>query len=184
MEDVTIAVCPGSFDPFTLGHLDVVRRARRLVPEVVIGVARNSSKSALLTLDERLAVARAAVADLDGVRVEPVPGLLVDFCREQGATVVVKGLRGGADYDAEVPMALMNRHLAGVETVFVVGDGALAHVASSLVKDVARFGGPIDDLVPPGVGDLVRAALERRADAAAAAAPLPTSTDRPTEEPR
>lgn len=178
---MTIAVCPGSFDPFTLGHLDVVRRARRLVPEVVVGVARNSSKSSLLTLDERLDVARAAVAGLAGVRVEPVPGLLVDFCREIGATVVVKGLRGGADYDAEVPMALMNRHLAGVETVFVVGDGALAHVASSLVKDVARFGGPIDDLVPPGVGDVVRGALARRA---ADADPARPRTARPSEEPR
>ena len=179
---MTIAVCPGSFDPFTLGHLDVVRRARRLVGEVVVGVARNSAKSTLLALDERLALARDAVADLDGVRVEPVPGLLVDFCRDVGATVVVKGLRGGADYDAEVPMALMNRHLADVETVFVVGDGALAHVASSLVKDVARYGGQIDDLVPRGVGDAVRAALARRADAPTA--PPPPSTDRRPEEPR
>lgn len=180
---MTIAVCPGSFDPFTLGHLDVVRRARHLVPEVIVGVARNSSKSTLLTLDERLAVARAAVAGLDGVRVEAVPGLLVDFCREQGATVVVKGLRGGADYDAEIPMALMNRHLAGVETVFVVGDGALAHVASSLVKDVARFGGEIDDLVPPGVGDLVRDALARHARGAVPSTPSPL-LESPAEEPR
>ncbi|MGP7961214.1 pantetheine-phosphate adenylyltransferase [Sanguibacter sp. A247] len=179
---MTIAVCPGSFDPFTLGHLDVVRRARRLVPEVIVGVARNSSKATLLTLDERLEVARAAVSGLDGVRVEAVPGLLVDFCREHGATAVIKGLRGGADYDAEVPMALMNRHLAGVETVFVVGDGALAHVASSLVKDVARYGGQIDDLVPPGVGDIVREALARHARAAAPAAP--PRPDRPAEEPR
>jgi pantetheine-phosphate adenylyltransferase len=162
---VTIAVCPGSFDPMTLGHLDVVRRARSMFDEVVVGVARNAGKSALLTVDERLDVARAAVehAGLDGVRVARVPGLLVEFCREIGAHAVVKGLRGGADFDAEVPMALMNRHLAGVETVFVIGDPALAHVASSLVKDVARHGGDVDDLVPPGVGDVVRAALARAA---------------------
>jgi pantetheine-phosphate adenylyltransferase len=161
---VTIAVCPGSFDPVTLGHLDIVRRARSLFDEVILGVAQNSGKSALLSVDERVDVAREAVAradGLDGVRVEVVPGLLVDFCRDVGAGAVVKGLRGGADFDAELPMALMNRHLAGVETVFVPGEPALAHVASSLVKDVARYGGSIDDLVPPGVGDVVAAALAR-----------------------
>ena len=164
--EVTIAVCPGSFDPLTLGHLDIVRRARSLFDEVVLGVARNSSKSALLSAEQRVEIARAALdasPGLEDVRVAIVPGLLVDFCREVGAVAVVKGLRGGADFDAELPMALMNRHLVGVETVFVPGDPALAHVASSLVKDVARFGGPVDDLVPAGVGDLVRRALADRA---------------------
>ncbi|MDM7853957.1 pantetheine-phosphate adenylyltransferase [Cellulomonas alba] len=156
---MSLAVCPGSFDPITLGHLDVVRRARSMFDEVVVGVAVNSSKRALLDLDTRVALAQKAVADLPGVRVEVVPGLLADFVTQVGAVAVVKGLRGAADVDAETPMALMNRHLSGVETVFVPGDSALAHIASSLVKDVARFGGPIDDLVPPGVGDAVRAAL-------------------------
>ncbi|OLT53947.1 pantetheine-phosphate adenylyltransferase [Cellulosimicrobium sp. CUA-896] len=158
---MTTAVCPGSFDPITLGHLDIVARARALFDDVVVGVARNASKNALLGVDERVRLARQAVehAGLDGVRVEVVPGLLVDFCREVGATAVVKGLRGGADFDAELPMALMNRHLAAVETVFVAGDSALQHVASSLVKDIARHGGPVDDLVPPGVGEAVRAAF-------------------------
>src|SRR5690606_41947091 len=98
-DEVTTAVCPGSFDPITLGHLDIVRRARALFDEVVVGVARNASKSALLSVDERVAIARAAVADagLDGVRVEVVPGLLVDFCRGGGAAAVVRGRRGGAD---------------------------------------------------------------------------------------
>ncbi|WP_100349995.1 pantetheine-phosphate adenylyltransferase [Luteimicrobium subarcticum] len=158
---MSLAVCPGSYDPITLGHLDVVRRARGVFDEVVVGVAQNAGKSALLAVAERVDLARAAVADLDGVRVEPVPGLLVDFCRSVGARAVVKGLRGGADFDGELPMALMNRHLAGVETFFLPGDPALAHVASSLVKDVARYGGDIDDLVPEGVGDAVRAALAR-----------------------
>ncbi len=156
---MTTAVCPGSFDPVTLGHLDVVRRARALFDEVVVGVARNSSKTPLLALDRRVELAREAVADLDGVRVEPVPGLLSEFCRDVGAVAVVKGLRGGADVDHEVPMALMNRHLSGVETVFVLGDPRLAHVASSLVKDVARHGGPVGDLVPAGVETAVRDAL-------------------------
>jgi pantetheine-phosphate adenylyltransferase len=156
---VTTAVCPGSFDPLTLGHLDVVRRARAMFDEVVVGVARNSSKTPLLSLERRVQIARDAVAGIDGVRVEPVHGLLGDFCRRVGAVAVVKGLRGGADVDHEVPMALMNRHLSGVETVFVLGDPRLAHVASSLVKDVARHGGPVDDLVPPGVEAAVRDAL-------------------------
>ena len=161
---MSIAVCPGSFDPITLGHLDIVRRARRMFDEVVVGVARNASKNALLTPQERVELARAALAadpETADVRVEVVPGLLVDFCREVGAVAVVKGLRGGADFDAELPMALMNRHLTGVETVFVPGEQRYAHVASSLVKDVARYGGPIEDLVPPGVAAAVREALER-----------------------
>jgi pantetheine-phosphate adenylyltransferase len=161
---VSIAVCPGSFDPITLGHLDIVRRARRMFDVVVVGVARNAAKNALLGPEERVELARAALGadpETADVRVEVVPGLLVDFCREVGAVAVVKGLRGGADFDAELPMALMNRHLTGVETVFVPGEQRYAHVASSLVKDVARYGGPIDDLVPPGVADAVRAALGR-----------------------
>lgn len=159
---MTVAVCPGSFDPFTLGHLDVVRRAASLFDVVVVGVARNSAKSALLDPATRVRLASEAVAGLPNVRVDVVPGLLVDFCREVGARAIVKGLRGGADLDAETPMALMNRHLVGVETVFVIGDQSFAHVASSMVKDVARYGGPIDDLVPPGVADAVRAALAAR----------------------
>jgi pantetheine-phosphate adenylyltransferase len=161
---VTTAVCPGSFDPITLGHLDIVRRARRMFDVVVVGVAQNVSKSALLTAERRVELARAALAEdpeTADVRVEVVPGLLVDFCRDVGAVAVVKGLRGGADFDSELPMAQMNRHLTGVETVFVPGEQKYAHVASSLVKEVARFGGPIDDLVPHGVAAAVRDALAR-----------------------
>lgn len=157
---MTLAVCPGSFDPITLGHLDIIGRAAVLFDEVVVGVARNSAKSTLLSIDERVALAQAACAHWPGVRIEVVPGLLVDFCRELGADAVVKGLRGGADFDGELPMALMNRHLSGIETVFLPGDPALGHIASSLVKDVARHGGPISDLVPDGVDAAVRAALD------------------------
>ncbi|GGM15832.1 pantetheine-phosphate adenylyltransferase [Promicromonospora citrea] len=160
---MTTAVCPGSFDPVTLGHLDVVRRAATLFDDVVVGVAKNPGKSGLLDLDTRAELVRAAVRDagLDRVRVAVVPGLLVDFCREIGAVAVVKGLRGGADFDAEQPMALMNRHLSGVETIFLPGDQRYAHVASSLVKDIVRHGGPVDDLVPAGVPEALRAALGR-----------------------
>lgn len=153
------AVCPGSFDPITLGHVDVVRRARAMFDEVVIAVAHNPDKRYLFAPEQRVALARDAVAGVDGVRVTLVEGLLAEFCTEVGASAIVKGLRGAADYDAEQSMALMNRHLAGVETVFVMGDPGLGHVASSLVKDVARHGGRVDDLVPAGVAAALRTAL-------------------------
>lgn len=155
---MSIAVVPGSFDPVTLGHLDVVRRAADLFEEVVVAVATNAGKAPLLPVADRVALVDRAVAGIVRVRVAEVPGLLVDFCREIGATAVVKGLRSGGDYDAELPMAWMNRHL-GVETLFLPADPAVAHIASSLVKDVARHGGRIEELVPPGVADVVRARL-------------------------
>ncbi len=155
---MSIAVVPGSFDPVTLGHLDVVRRAADLFEEVVVAVATNAGKAPLLPVADRVALVDRAVAGIARVRVAEVPGLLVDFCREIGATAVVKGLRSGGDYDAELPMAWMNRHL-GVETLFLPADPAVAHIASSLVKDVARHGGRIEELVPPGVADVVRARL-------------------------
>ncbi|MDR2722302.1 MAG: pantetheine-phosphate adenylyltransferase [Cellulomonadaceae bacterium] len=159
----TIAVCPGSFDPITLGHLDVIARARAIFDEVVVGIAKNPGKSGLLALDQRLSLARQAVAANPAtadVRVDVVPGLLVNFCQTAGATVIVKGLRGGGDYDSELPMALMNRHLTGVETMFLPAEPATAHIASSLVKDVARHGGDISDLVPAAVAEAVIAALQ------------------------
>jgi len=156
---VSIAVCPGSFDPITHGHVDVVRRARTMFDEVVVAVAHNSSKRSLLGPEERVRLAQDALAGTDGVRVVATDGLLVDLVRDLGARAVVKGLRSGADLDAELAMALMNRHLSGVETVFVLGDPGLAHIASSLVKDVARHGGPIDDMVTPAVAAAVRQAL-------------------------
>lgn len=130
--------------------------------EVVVAVGVNASKTPLLSATTRVGLFADAVADQDGVRVVPMPGLLADLCRDVGAVAIVKGLRGGADLDAEHPMALMNRHLSGVDTVFLVGDPTLAHLASSMVRDVARHGGPIDDLVPPGVADAVRTALQQQ----------------------
>lgn len=159
-----VAVCPGSFDPVTLGHLDVVRRARAMFDEVVVAVGVNAGKTPLLDADTRVELFARAVADQSGVRVVRMPGLLADLCREVGASAIVKGLRGGADFDAEHPMALMNRHLSGVDTVFVVGDPGLAHIASSMVRDVARHGGRIDDLVPDGVAAAVRDALSTQGE--------------------
>lgn len=154
---MSLAVCPGSYDPVTFGHLDVVRRAVELFDEVVVAVATNPTKRTLFDLGERVDLARRAVADLPTVRVAPVHGLLVDFCREAGATALIKGLRNGADYDAEAAMALMNRHLTGVETVFLPADRSVVHIASSLVREVARYGGSVDDLVPAPVAAALRA---------------------------
>lgn len=145
---MSIAVCPGSFDPITLGHVDVVRRALTMFDRVIVGVAQNADKRYLFSPSERLALARASVEHLPGASAEPVDGLLANFVQEVGASAIVKGLRGSADYDSEQAMALLNRHLSGVETVFIMGDSGLGHVASSLVKDVAAHGGRIDDLVP------------------------------------
>lgn len=158
---MTIAVFPGTFDPITVGHVDIAVRARKLFDEVILGVAHNASKTPLLDAQERVDVAAAAVAPLDGVRVELIDGLLAQFCEQRGVDVIVKGLRGGADYDAELPMALMNRSLTGIESVFIVGDSALSHVASSLVRDVARHGGDISSYVPEGVVPVVTSALSR-----------------------
>jgi len=158
---MTTAVFPGTFDPVTWGHVDIATRARAMFSRVVIAVAHNSTKTPLLDLDTRVELARQAVQPVDGVEVVPVDGLLVDFCKEIGAGVIVKGLRGGADYDYERPMALMNRSLTGIETVFITGDNALSHVASSLVRDVARHGGAIGRFVPDGVTDAVAAALKQ-----------------------
>ncbi|GAA4430021.1 pantetheine-phosphate adenylyltransferase [Georgenia halophila] len=155
---MSLAVCPGSFDPITVGHVDVVRRARVMFDEVVVAVAHNPAKKYLLDVERRADLARDALGGLDGVRVDVVPGLLATYCADVGASAVVKGIRGPADLDAEQSMALMNRHLTGVETVFVLGDPALAHVASSLIKDVARYGGDVTGLVPPAVAAALREA--------------------------
>jgi len=157
----TTAVFPGTFDPVTLGHVDIVLRARSLFDRVIVAVAHNSTKTPLLDAPARVALAQRAMAHIDGVEVTSTEGLLVEFCQAEKATAIVKGLRGGADYDFERPMALMNRSLTGIETVFVTGDNALSHIASSLVRDVARHGGSIKHLVPPDVEPVVLKALAR-----------------------
>ena len=160
------AVCPGSFDPVTHGHVDVVGRAAALFTDVVVAVGVNPSKSRLFGDEERLAMAGRACADLPNVRVEAFEGLLTTFCEERGIAAVVKGLRGGADYDYELPMAQMNRALSGVETVFVPSRPDWAFVSSSLVKEVAGLGGDVAPFVPDFVlGPLLARIAERRAGA-------------------
>ncbi len=147
----SLAVCPGSFDPITFGHVDVVKRALSLFDEVIVAVANNASKTHLLDSDQRVMLTRQALQGIEGVSVEPVTGLLADFCTERGARAIVKGLRGSADFDDEMSMSLLNRHLSGIETVFIMGDPSLNHVSSSMVKEIARYGGDVTGLAPEAV---------------------------------
>lgn len=155
-----VAVVPGSFDPVTLGHLDVIGRAARLFNRLHVVVVHNPGKSALLPVDERVRLLRAAIEEhgVEGdVVVEEWPsGLLVDYCRRVGAEALVKGLRSSTDAAYETPMAVVNRDLAGVETLFLVAHPATSHVSSSLVRQVASLGGDIRPYVPP----VVAAALQ------------------------
>lgn len=147
-------VCPGSFDPVTNGHLDVVVRAARIFDEVVVAVLHNPAKRGTFPVGQRLELVEESLPERvrDQVTVAAFADrLLVDVCREVGAGAIVKGLRGGTDFAYELPMALMNRHLTGLETVFLPGDPRFEHVSSSLVKEVAGHGGDVSELVPPGV---------------------------------
>jgi pantetheine-phosphate adenylyltransferase len=143
------AVCPGSFDPIHLGHLDVITRAARLFDEVVVAVSTNYAKKYRFDADERRALCTASLEHLPNVMVLPMgAGLLADFCRDQGAASIVKGLRSGLDVDYELPMATMNRHLGEIETVFLPADPDFLHVSSTLLKEVAALGGNIRPFVP------------------------------------
>lgn len=145
------AVCPGSFDPITLGHVDVVTRAAAMFDEVIVAVAINPAKQGMFGVDERLELIRGAVDGLDNVSTASFSGLVVDWCREQGVGVIAKGLRSDTDYAYELPMAQMNRHLTGVDTVFLTADPAHTFVSSSLVKEVARGGGDVSAFLTGGV---------------------------------
>jgi pantetheine-phosphate adenylyltransferase len=148
---MTTAVCPGSFDPVTHGHLDIVARAARLFDEVTVAVLVNPGKLGLFSVDERVSMLREVTANLSGVKIEAFEGLLVDFCRERGISAIVKGLRAVTDFDYELQMAQMNSRLADVETVFVPTSPEWSFLASSLVKEVAAHGGDVSGLVPPPV---------------------------------
>ena len=153
-DNIRRAVCPGSYDPITVGHVDVLVRAAALYDEVVVAVLHNPAKSGTFSVEERIGFIERALpaAAAAHVRVAAFAGrLLVDVCRDVEADVIVKGLRSGTDYAYELPMARMNRHLTGVETVFLPGAPELEHVSSSLVKEVARFGGDVAGLVPDEV---------------------------------
>ena len=155
------AVCPGSFDPVTNGHLDIVARASKLYDQVTIAVMVNRSKSGLFTLDERMEMVRETTIEYGNVVVESFGGLLVDFCRERDIPVVIKGLRAVSDFDYELQMAQMNHGLGGVETLFLSTNPLYSFLSSSLVKEVATYGGDVSGLIPEAVLKRLIQRLER-----------------------
>ena len=143
--------CPGSFDPVTNGHLDIIGRAAGLYDEVVVAVLVNRSKSSLFTVEERMAMLTEVTAGYGNVRVDSFYGLLVDYCRANDIPVIIKGLRAVSDFDYELQMAQMNRGLAGVDTVFMPTNPEYSFLASSLVKEIATYGGDVSSLLPVSV---------------------------------
>ena len=147
------AVCPGSFDPVTNGHVDVISRAAGLYDELVVAVLVNPGKAGLFGVEERMDLLRDAVSELPSVRVDSFEGLLVDYCKAHDIPVIVKGLRAVSDFEYELQMAQMNRELAGIETLFVPTAPQVGHLSSSLVKQIAQFGGDVSTLVPKAVNE-------------------------------
>lgn len=153
------AVCPGSFDPITNGHLDIVERAAQLFPSVVVGVLENPSKKPLFSLEERVNLIRTAVKHLKNVEVECFSGLLVDFTRRVGSNLIVKGLRAISDFEIEFQMALNNKRMSPeIETIFMMTKNEYSFLSSSMVKEIIQFGGDISGLVPP----VVETALKKK----------------------
>jgi pantetheine-phosphate adenylyltransferase len=152
------AVCPGSFDPVTLGHLDIVERASKIYDEVTVAVLVNKKKSSLYSVEERMDLLRQVTHEYGNVKVDSFHGLLVDYCRTKQIPVIVKGLRAISDFDYELQMAQMNHGLAGVETMFMTTNPLYSFLSSSLVKEVATYGGDVSGLVP----ELVLTSLTER----------------------
>jgi len=156
------ALCPGSFDPVTHGHLDIITRAAELFDEVLVGVGTNSTKNTIFTPDERVEMLVEAVADMEHVDVELIHGLLVEFCRQRGVGVIVKGLRFASDFDYELQMAQMNKALTGIETILLPTDAQWAYVSSTLMREIARLGGDVSAFVPESVGRRIAARMAER----------------------
>ncbi|MEQ7874814.1 pantetheine-phosphate adenylyltransferase [Sphingomonas sp. ASV193] len=160
MSGPRVAVYPGTFDPITLGHLDIIRRGTHLVDRLVVGVTTNPSKSPMFEVEERLSMVRREIADLPSVEVVSFDALLMDFAESQGASVILRGLRAVADFEYEYQMAGMNQQLNDdIETVFLMADVSLQPIASNLVKEIARYGGNIGKFVPAAVAADVAAKL-------------------------
>jgi pantetheine-phosphate adenylyltransferase len=156
------ALCPGTFDPVTNGHLDIIGRAAETFDAVIVGALENPSKQPMFTLEERVAMLKEACSGMAGVSVASFRGLLVDFAKAQEAGVIVKGLRAVSDYESEIQMAQMNHRLAGVETVFIPTNPSWSFLSSSLVKEVAKLGGDVAGLVPEHVREALADRLEER----------------------
>jgi pantetheine-phosphate adenylyltransferase len=154
------AVCPGSFDPVTNGHLDIISRAAELYDEVVVAVLINKTKSSLFSVEERLDLLTEVMTGYPNVRVDAFHGLLVEYCRANGIPVIVKGLRAVSDFDSELKMAQMNRGLAGIDTLFMPTNPEYSFLASSLVKEIATYGGDVSRLVPKPVNERLIARIK------------------------
>jgi pantetheine-phosphate adenylyltransferase len=149
---VATALCPGSFDPVTNGHLDIIERTARHFDDVIVAVIRNPQKTAsLFTLEERQAMLAEEIAHLTNVRIEFFKGLLVEFAKDHGAESIVKGLRAVSDFDYELQMAQMNQQLSGIDTFFISTSPQYSFLSSSLVREVAKYGGDVSGMVPPKV---------------------------------
>ena len=152
-----VAVYPGSFDPLTNGHLDIIRRGTRLFDRVLVAVLENEEKSALFSVAERMALIQSCTSDVSGVEVHSFTGLLVDFASSIGSKLLIRGLRAVSDFEYEYQMALMNRHLSPtIETVFMVPSLDTTYISASLVREIARYGGDLTSLVHPVVADALR----------------------------
>ncbi len=157
---MAVAIYPGSFDPVTSGHMDIIERASNLFDLVVVAVAPNPLKQPLFTVEERVEMLKVVCAPIQGVEVDCFEGLLVDYCRRKGATVILKGLRAVSDFEFELQMAQMNRRLAPeIHTLFLMTTTEQSYLSSSIVKEIARLGGSIEGLVPPPVEGYLRARL-------------------------
>jgi pantetheine-phosphate adenylyltransferase len=156
------AIYPGSFDPVTNGHLDVIDRARKLFDEVIVAVAHNDQKHPLFTLEERLALLRSTIGKIKKVEIAPLDGLLVDFAVARKATAVIRGLRAISDFEFEFQMALMNRKLESrVETIFLMPKEEYTYLSSRIVKEIARLGGDVTEFVPAGVAKALAKKLKQ-----------------------
>ena len=158
-----VAVYPGVFDPVTLGHLDIIRRGSALFDRLVVAVATNPSKQSLFTTAERMAMVRAAARGIRGVTVDSYEGLTVEYVRRHGASVILRGLRQHSDFEYEYQLALTNRTISGVETLFVMADERAAYISSHLVREVAALGGDISRFVPAHVVNALKAKADGRA---------------------
>ena len=158
MSKPVTAIYPGSFDPVTNGHLDLIARAAMIFDQLIVGVAKNLEKDALFTVRERVEMLEAVTFEWKNVEVEQFDGLLMDYARSQGASVIIRGIRAVSDYEYELQMAMMNRKIEpDIETVFMLPAEAYSYLSSRLVKELARLGGPVKDFVPPLVMERLRA---------------------------
>ena len=158
---MTRALIPGSFDPVTFGHLDVIERTARLFDEVLVAVVENPHKSTLFTLDERTEMLAEVTGHLPNLKVDEFEGLLVDFALDRGVSAIVKGLRAVSDFEYELQMAQLNYRLSGIETLFMPTTPEYSFLSSSLVREVARFGGDVSSMVPPPVAERLRARFQK-----------------------